>query len=319
MPHIRMQPLLGCILVALAIGAPQPSLASNLSDDPDNSACETNLETPPATLLGGVPGMPVKIHIVAPPAQLGIGVVVEDMQGRYYLGRAPYTASFHATVVAKLLGTVQVKRIVWMGELRYRLDHQGRVVIHEANETSNYYVTLKGIGLQQDGRDVIIGNGVRDIPPALQAAHFHPIPYDENAKHLVAELSKLPLTSDVRHTIGNALTALGAMVRQMRIGREPRLTQMLDLIQQGQATEHAVLVRHLVFNLIEEGRLTPGAVNVLLAFLTVMQEDSPNPVVVRSFDLAAVATQIQQVNATLATALGQSSVEIYQVPLPSAE
>ena len=104
----------------------------------------------------------------APAERLGIGVLIEDAQGGLFIGTSPYAGSVHSAIVAEMAERTALSRILWMGEIRFRIE-QDRPLILEANESSGYYTQIRESGLTAHGRSVPVLNDVAQIPAELRA------------------------------------------------------------------------------------------------------------------------------------------------------
>ena len=250
---------------------------------------------------------------------LGIGVLVQTEDGDLYLGKSYYTAAKHATVVRVLTQNLPVAKILWMGELRYRM--QGAAIrILEANETSNHYLDLLASGLHRGDQPVVVMNHVESIPQALRSDVFQPIPYDPSRKHLIEALAQLPMTSDVRHSIGNAMARISAVVRVLSGGNADRARRALEQLR-GDEEGSGLLIRHVALNLIEDGRLEADSLVHLIEFLVALGRPDVAPAAFDEMDLQAVQREMLLLDRISRETSHEVSVEIFHVPgaLPSAE
>lgn len=173
-----------------------------------------------------------KIYWTAPNWSLAIGVLGRTTDGQYVLGLGSYAGASHVSVVKKLIEGHQLEAIEWLGELRYRIGSQSRVLIAEANETSGFYHGLES-GQSAVKFSVPIGNNVNQIPQAWRDGFFTGWSYHQSLPlHLDLELNSMR-KSNLRHDVGNAVQVWASFLRFISSSDLEQRNRILEGINQG--------------------------------------------------------------------------------------
>lgn len=210
---------------------------------------------------------------VAAQHRLGIGVYAEVVNGDFVLGISPYSGALHQIVVNRLRQAVPLKKILWMGELRY--DSDGRIPqIIEANETSGFYHEISQARWQvlPDYRSISIENDVRNLPDVLLKKYFAGKRFEiAGDARLARELRNVK--GDIRHGIGNSIQLVRSLAKALHrpvFTMEQKIEFLYGVISR--PTGDVALVRWMIADLLHERRVRFSEVDVALEFLTLLTE-----------------------------------------------
>jgi len=209
--------------------------------------------------------------VSGPTDRLGIGVLALDENGGMHLGISTYSGSWHKGIVERLAKSIRLKKILWLGELRYDLVN-GQPMVLEANETSGFYQLVKDKGFDQGGRRVPVLNSVAELPAEIRAKAFAGYNFDPQNMRLVPELR--PIQEDVRHSMASVLMAISVTTQIMGLdvfSLENRRQRLKDFIRENQAK--VKLASWLITDLIKEKRLPADEASFFLDLLELLQDE----------------------------------------------
>lgn len=244
-------------------------------------------------------------------SRYGIGVLAETHEGHLVLGVSPYVGSLHNLILDGLVKKNGVRRVLWMGEMRYSMK-EGQPLFHEANETSGRYVEIRENGLFHEKGWVRIENSVDNIPPAMRGENFIPKPFDADNMRLVSELQKIK--KDVRHSIGNSLqtifsiTILMTMTRKSIEYRENTLTHFRSL-----HGDDVQLVQWLMLNLLEDGRLNLEEAKPLMALLSKLRRTEVRAEEFLEVNAEEVELMVQKIASIVNPQGSHAKVDLYEI------
>lgn len=248
--------------------------------------------------------------IVEERSNLGSGVLIETHDGRLFLGKSFYAGRQHKTIVDHFKANFPVSRILWMGELRYRM--VGRLIqILEANETSGHYTELLA-SVAGEGNDIEVLNDVNNIPPAIRSQAFQPVRNTPEHRHLIAELATLPPSINIRHSAGTSLAILASAFRRLNGGNDEMVDFTLEALN-GFTRNHVILVKHLLLTMITDNQLEAESVDDLIQAVLACSAPQVSRESFRDVDLNAAISQLQIVGVRLPELATTQGVAVYEI------
>lgn len=239
--------------------------------------------------------------------ELSIGVLVESPDGKLYLGLSSYLSSKHSRVIENLAGLHGIRKILWMGELRYRLKGDGHPVLVEANETSGLYGEIKA-GKHLDGVD-LVENHVDNLPKSLRAPHFKSWTYDNENLHLISELNGL---KDIRHDLGSCFQLLVNAIFVLQNSPSPQKAEAIISKFKGERHRDIHLIRWVMNQVVISRNVTHGELAELEKILNYL-EDGDAESISSDVDCWEIREQAWLILSLLSDAFNQSDVVVFRV------
>lgn len=246
-----------------------------------------------------------------PAARLGIGVLVEDQGGRHWLGVSSYAGSNHRNIVQRFAERGDLKRVLWLGELRYATV-QGLPEVVEANETSGYYREIRD-GLIWQGHAVEVRNSVNALPLKVRSADFQGYAFDPANQRLAKELQGI--AGDVRHSVGNSLQVLVSASHLMKSERKTlslRQSFLDHFVLSGQS--HLALVNWLVLNLFEEGRINEDELAPIFQLNSKFNKPHPRVEDFADVDSARLDSVVRHLSQMISPSQTEAVVNLFEIP-----
>lgn len=245
-------------------------------------------------------------------SRLGIGVLVEVQNGIKHLAVSPYAGSLHSAILHRLDRRLPIKRILWMGELRFRVE-AGLPVLVEANETSGHFKDLRQSGFEARGRKVPVHNSVENLPSSVRSTEFKGYAFDVRNMRLAPELQKVQ--ADVRHSIGTSLQAVATITIILAMNfTKPEEKQILLQEFHKNRKEDLILVNWLIQNLIDDQRLSNAESTFLLTLLSAFNRDLPLVEEIAATDLSTLDEVMQKLTAIVNPDPAEAKVEFFRLP-----
>lgn len=223
--------------------------------------------------------------------RLGIAVLAEGEDHFYHLARAPYAGTNHEGVSLILNRRSPIHRIIWLGEMHFRLEDGGQIFLIKANETSGLFQRTRSKGtLSLLDREVPVENAVDNIPNHFRDENFKGIRFGQGSKHLALELNQYD--GNIRHSINNALQvliSLRGMLNNEKLSKE----QKEQLIWGPRTRSQAALVRWFLLNLVQERRVDFNDMPQMLMILSLLCTDSNDPTRFLDVNVDALSAEVR--------------------------
>lgn len=244
-------------------------------------------------------------------SQYGVGVLVEDIHGKKHLALTYFAGSLHTFLLQRLHRNVEIRSLLWMGEMRYRRDKDNKIQIIQANETSGYFKELREKGLKLGGRDIIISNNSRALPMSVRAPDFEPIEYNPLTEHLATPASQLTKDPDIRHEIGNILALFTSGTRNLLHHSSDAAEITVRHLRQEQNKPIKTLLR-LIESVVHDSRLRPSDVENLVHYLHALENPLVTWQMIIAMPLEQIAAELKKVNDLIS---GPANLEIEIISL----